>query len=160
MEIRTEVEIDAPIGAVWNVLVDFARYPEWNPFIVGLEGTPAEGERLTVTLSMPETAKEYRFRPRILRCEPEKELRWLGHLWVKGLFDGEHFFRLEPRGERTRFIHGEDFFGILLRFSGQMFTLTTRGFVYMNQALKQRVEKQMAINDATGSAARGEPSRP
>jgi hypothetical protein len=60
---------------------------------------------------------------------------------MKGLFDGEHFFRLEPRGEaRTRVVQGEDFSGVLLRFLLPRVTEAARGFVYMNQALKRRVE--------------------
>lgn len=141
MEIRTETEILAPASAVWSVLLDFERYSEWNPFVVRIAGKPEPGSRLEVTLSMPESAKEHTFRPRVIRCEPERELRWLGHLWMKGLFDGEHFFRLEERDGRTRFVHGEDFSGLLVRFALQTVTLATRGFVYMNEALKQRVER-------------------
>lgn len=141
MEIRTEIEIEASPQAVWRVLTDFPRYSEWNPFIVAVGGEPRQGTTLSVTLSMPESAKEYRLRPRVVRCEAEAELRWLGHLWFKGLFDGEHFFRLhEPAPGRTRFVHGEDFSGVLLRFATRTVTEATRGFVYMNQALKRRVE--------------------
>ncbi len=27
------LEIDAPVDVVWNVLTDFSRYGEWNPFV-------------------------------------------------------------------------------------------------------------------------------
>jgi len=30
------VAIDAPIEAVWAVMIDFSRYGEWNPFVVGI----------------------------------------------------------------------------------------------------------------------------
>ena len=39
------------------------------------------------------------FKPRVLNAEPERELRWLGHLLVPGLFDGEHSFTIEPLQE-------------------------------------------------------------
>lgn len=159
MEIRTEIEIGAPVGTVWRVLTDFVRYPEWNPFIVAIEGKPTQGAELKVTLSMPETAKEYSVRPRVVRCDPESEFRWLGHLWIKGLMDGEHFFRLEKRGMKTRFIHGEDFSGVLLRFAMRTVTLATRGFVYMNQALKERVENPRIVNGSIGISAPDVPSR-
>lgn len=32
-EIYTEVEIDASPETVWNELVTFEEYPNWNPFI-------------------------------------------------------------------------------------------------------------------------------
>lgn len=143
MEIRTETEIEAPASAVWRALTDFPRYPEWNPFIVAIAGELAPGARLEVTLSLPEIAKEHRLRPRVLVCEPERELRWLGHFWMKGLFDAEHFFRLEERGGRTRLVQGEDLSGALLRFSMHTVTLATRGSAYMNQALKELVERRV-----------------
>lgn len=37
------IEIAAPIEQVWRVMVDFARYPEWNPFIVRVDSSGAVG---------------------------------------------------------------------------------------------------------------------
>jgi hypothetical protein len=140
MELRTEVEIDAPPERVWAVLTDFAAYHEWNPFITQISGPLRENAQLNVHISVPE-GSEFKMKPTLRRCEPNAELSWLGHLFIKGLFDGEHFFRLQPLdGGRTRFVHGENFGGILVRFFGGTLTKTARGFVYMNQALKQRVE--------------------
>jgi hypothetical protein len=141
MEIRTEIEIAAPPSDVWRVLLDFRRYPEWNPFIVDLKGEAKTGASVALTISLPDSNSERQFRARLLKCEPESELRWLGHLWMKGLFDGEHFLKLEARGNgQTRVIHGEDYHGIFLRFLLPRVTEAARGFVYMNQALKRRVE--------------------
>lgn len=140
MELRTELEIDAPPERVWEVLADFAAYHEWNPFITAIAGELRQGAELSVTVSPPES-DDARFRPRVLVCEEPRELRWRGQLWVKGLFDGEHYFQcLEAPEGRTRFVHGENFSGLLVRFVGQRLTHVARGFVYMNQALKERVE--------------------
>ncbi|HVU05069.1 MAG TPA: SRPBCC domain-containing protein [Polyangiaceae bacterium] len=140
MELRAEVEIHAPPEAVFRVLTDFARYPEWNPFIVEISGRPAVGERLHVVISPP-GGREMTFRPKVLAAEPNQELRWLGHFLVRGLFDGEHFFRLVPVGaDKTRFVQGEDFRGLLVKPMTHLLTNTARGFVFMNQALKKRVE--------------------
>jgi hypothetical protein len=156
MEVRTEIEILAPIQDVWKVLLDFARYPEWNPFIVELLGEAAKERSLDVTLSLPDSHREHRLKARVLACEQDRELRWVVHFGMKGLFDGEHFFRLESHGERrTRLVHGEDFSGILLKFFLTRVTEASRGFVYMNQALKRRVEsaatkvgRERAVSDA------------
>ena len=58
-----------------------------------------------------------------------------------GLFDGEHTFRIEPLdGERSRFVHGERFTGILVGLVKGVLGKTEAGFEQMNAALKQRVE--------------------
>jgi len=93
-----------------------------------------------VHLSLPE-GSNHELRPRVVRCADNEELRWRGHLLFPGLFDGEHFFRLiEVAPERTRFVHGENFTGILVRFAGRTITRAARGFVYMNEAIKRRCE--------------------
>jgi hypothetical protein len=140
MEIRTEVEIAASAPKVWRTLTDFAAYQEWNPFLTQISGELREDQTLTVHLSLPE-GRDHVVHPRLLRCQEHEELRWRGHLLFPGLFDGEHFFRLEARGpDRTRFIQGENFTGVLVRFAGRTITRAARGFVYMNEALKRRVE--------------------
>lgn len=142
MEVRTEIEISASPAEIWKVLLDFRHYPDWNPFIVRIAGEPNVGQRLEMTLSLPDSNREREISARLLTCNAEQELRWLDHLWMKGLFDGEHFIRLEARGEgTTRVVHGQDFTGVLLRFMLNQVTETTRGFVYMNQALKRRIEQ-------------------
>jgi hypothetical protein len=141
MQLRTEIEIEAAPEKVWSVLADFPRYHEWNPFIVSAKGELVQGQRSEVMLSLPESNREMRFRPDLLVVDPARELRWKGRLLVPGLFDGEHFFQLsETAPSRTRFVQGENFSGILVKYMGRTLTHTTRGFVYMNQALKRRVE--------------------
>ena len=140
MEIRAEVEIAAPASEVWRTLTDFSHYQEWNPFITELSGECREGSGLVVRLSLPE-GSDHTVRPRLVHLEEERELRWRGHLLFPGLFDSEHFFRLQAVDEqRTRFTQGENFSGVLVRFSGRTITRAARGFVYMNEALKRRVE--------------------
>lgn len=97
-EIHTEIEINAPAEKIWRVLTDFAAYPEWNPFVRRGEGEVRVGARLHVYIQ-PSGGKGMSFCPTVLVADPNRELRWLGHLWVRGLFDGEHSFSIEPLGE-------------------------------------------------------------
>jgi hypothetical protein len=138
MQLRTEIDIDAPAREVWEVLTNFRAYPEWNPFITSVRGKPRVGQTLEVVLSPPRS-REMKFTPEVLRVDPFVELRWRGVLYFDWLFVGEHFFQLkEIDARRTRLVHGEDFSGWLAKIIS--FTNTTRGFVFMNQALKKRVE--------------------
>jgi hypothetical protein len=135
--IRTETTMAAPIEKVWATLTDFNAYPRWNPFITRLTGDISEGGKVEARL-MGMTIN-----PRIERLEENTELRWVGHLGVPGIFDGEHYFRIEANKDgSTRFVHGERFTGVLVPiFSliGQ-FKKIERAFVGMNEALKARVE--------------------
>jgi len=144
--IATSVEISAPIGRVWSVLMDFSAYPTWNPFIRSLSGSTAPGSTLDVTLEPP-GGKAMSFSPQVIVCEQEKEFRWKGRVLVAGLFDGEHHFRLvSGDGASTTFLHGEEFTGVLvpLVMRGAMRSGTEAGFVAMNQALKARAEARDA----------------
>jgi hypothetical protein len=62
-------------------------------------------------------------------------------LLLDGLFDGEHYFRVEAlSAHSTRFVHGEHFSGILIGLMSGLLKKTDRGFALMNEALKKRAE--------------------
>jgi hypothetical protein len=140
-ELHSEIEIDASAELVWGVLTDFASFPEWNPFVRKISGEPKVGERLKVRLEPP-GGRGITLRPTVLKAEPERELRWLGHLWVSGLFDGEHSLTIHRLGEaRVRFVQAETFGGVLVPlFARSLDDGTRRGFEEMNRALKERAE--------------------
>lgn len=48
------VEIDAPAAYVWEVLVDYPRYPEWNPFTVRVDTTLVIGDPIDLYLPNPD----------------------------------------------------------------------------------------------------------
>ncbi|WP_374471946.1 SRPBCC family protein [Arenimonas sp.] len=139
--LATEVDIHASPAKVWSVLADFARYPEWNPFVRAVEGRPEPGTRLHVT-GQPPGGKPMRFRPRVLAAVPGAELRWLGRVGLPGIFDGEHRFVLEATAPAcTRLHHSEHFSGLLVgAMRRQLDTGTRAGFEAMNAALKARSE--------------------
>ena len=140
-EIHTEIEINAAAEKVWRVLTEFAAYPDWNPFVRRVEGEVSVGSRLLVDIE-PSGSKGMSFRPTVLVADPNREFRWLGHLWLPGLFDGEHSFLIEPLGEgRVRFVQRERFGGLLVPLLSIMLDGDTRrGFEEMNRALKLRAE--------------------
>jgi hypothetical protein len=139
--LHSEIEIDVPAERVWRVLTDFASYPQWNPFIRKIRGQPTKGERLEVRIEPP-GGRGMTFKPKVLTAEPNRELRWVGHLLVPGLFDGEHSFIIQPLEEnRVRFVQREAFKGVLVPlFARSLDENTQRGFEEMNRALKERTE--------------------
>lgn len=144
--LSTEIVIEAAPERVWQVLVDTPSYPQWNPFIVACEGRLSAGERITVKLQPPGQGA-WTFRPKLIVVNPDQELRWLGSLAVRGLFDGEHTFRLQRLApNQTLFQHSERFTGWLvpLVMRGGMKQSTSAGFAEMNAALKRRAESMAA----------------
>src|SRR5438445_13018866 len=94
LELRTEIEIDAPAERVWAVLLDFERFPDWNPFIRSIRGQALVGSRLEVLLGASGT-RPMRFRPTVKAVVPNRELRWLCRLGLHRLFDDEYIFKIE-----------------------------------------------------------------
>jgi hypothetical protein len=133
-EISTEVLIDGSPRTVWQVLTATSAYPSWNPMIARIVGDLREGNIIEVDEGMI-------FHPRILAFRAEQELRWKGHVWVPGIFDGEHRFVLEPLGDRTRLIQSERFTGILAgKITNGIIDETVNAMNGMNSALKARAE--------------------
>ena len=138
--ISTEITIAAPTQVVWEVLTDFAKYEEWNPFVTSISGPLEIGSQLDVCIQPPES-KPFQFKPQVLNATPNQELRWQGKFLVKGLFDGEHYFKLTPTNNGdTLLSHGESFSGLLVPLLGGMLKNTQQGFMHLNQALKDRAE--------------------
>ena len=144
LQLKTRIDIDASPEAVWAVLSDLAAYPSWNPFIREAHGELAAGQRLDVKMQ-PEGGRAMRFRPTVLKAEPNRELRWRGLLVAPGVFDGEHRFAIEPTAGGSRLLHEESFSGVLVPFLARGLRRgTLPGFERMNEAVKERVEARTA----------------
>jgi hypothetical protein len=139
-QIRSEVTIDGSAEEVWAVLSDFAAYGAWNPGMEEVRGEPVVGSRLTVVFAL-NGGRRMKMRPTVLAAEPGRELRWIGRLVVRGIFDGEHRFEIHPEGEdRVRFLQSERFRGLLVPFLRRMIEQDTlRTFEAVNAALSTRV---------------------
>ncbi len=153
LELRTEIEIDAPAERVWAVLTDFERFPDWNPFIRSIRGQALVGSRLDVLLGAS-GMRPMRFRPTVKAVVPNRELRWLGRLRLPRLFDGEHIFQIEPLGPtRTRFVQRERFRGLFVPLLARSLNRDARrGFEEMTRALRERVAVLTESRPTTGKA--------
>ncbi|MFJ3902902.1 SRPBCC family protein [Streptomyces sp. NPDC090025] len=138
--ISTHIDIDATPDRVWAALVDLDHYGDWNPFIREAAGEVAVGARLTLRM-FPAGGRPMTFKPRVLAARENTELRWIGHLLVPGVFDGEHIFTLTeiPGSDgrpATRLTQSENFKGVLVPFLGKMLQGTERDFQALNEALR------------------------
>ena len=138
-DIRAEIDIEAPPAEVWRHLLDLAAYPEWNPFIPAASGVPEAGGRLSLRLRPP-GGRAMPIRPTVTEATAPSVFEWLGHVGVRGLFDGRHRFELIPIPTGTRLLQSESFSGVLVRPLRRWLDGSTRaGFEAMNEALRQRV---------------------
>jgi hypothetical protein len=141
-QLRTEIDVAATPERVWQVLTDFDAYSQWNPFMTEASGRPVPGQRLTIRMQ-PDGGRAMTFRPTVREAVPQRRLRWLGHLLVPGIFDGEHSFTIEPLDDGTvRLVQREDFRGVLVPLLARSLDRRTLpAFERMNRALKQRAER-------------------
>ncbi|PWG06919.1 SRPBCC domain-containing protein [Polaribacter aquimarinus] len=136
-QIKTSITINASKEKIWKILTDFKNYPEWNSFIKSVTGEVKVGKQIKIKL------QGMTFKPIILIFNENSELKWLGRLWFKGIFDGEHKFKLTDNGNgTTNFEQSEIFSGILVKlFAKSLDKDTKNGFEQMNKELKLHAEK-------------------
>lgn len=141
-EVRSEIEINSYPESVWRILIDFAAYDQWNPFINKIIGPPTEGSKIDIYIETP-SGKNRKYSPRITKVEEGRELRWFGKSSLPGFLNAEHIFTIEElQPERVRFIQSELFDGLLTRVFGKgVDTDIRQGFQDMNDALKKRAER-------------------
>jgi hypothetical protein len=130
--------IDATPAAVWAVLTDLSRFPEWNPLFPAAAGDLAVGQRITLHRA-PGGGFPATIRPRVTTLTPDSELSWESRL--PGLIAGEHRFTLKPGNGGTLVLQRETLRGFLVRFSGRALDRAEAGFQALNAALKERVEE-------------------
>ncbi len=150
-EPRASVEIDAPLGVVWGVMLDTDAYGEWNPFVVRVE-TPQSAEvgKPIVLHVRWANGRRARSPERISAVEPPRAsadgatTALLSYVYEGlparlGLVRGTRHQRLTQRdGAPTRYDTVEEFSGPLVRLAGP--GRVAEGFRRHAEALKQRAE--------------------
>ncbi|MFT4613175.1 MAG: hypothetical protein ACI9NT_000313 [Bacteroidia bacterium] len=129
----------------WVVLTDFARYPDWNPYLRRVEGKLAVGEIMSFTLVDENFPDPLDLTARLGEVLVNERFYWTGRVGVQGLFDTRHFFELIPREDgNTDLYHYEEFRGLIpaLLPKREMSTGNTRAaFERMNMALYERLKR-------------------
>ena len=114
-EIRTEVNINAPIDDVWKVLTDFNGWQSWNPTVVKVEGNGKVGEKLVVTMQNGD--KEMQYFPTVVEADQPRKFRWRAKMLAGFIFTNDRIFELEQVGDNTKLTHIEAFSGLMVNFS-------------------------------------------
>ena len=139
-ELRTEIEIGAPIEKVWSVLMDFENWKEWNPIVNSVRGNSVKGSKLNIIMKGKDGSDSMKYDAVITDSEEPKTFRWRATMMAGFLFTNDKIFDLEATATGTKLIHREEFTGMLLPLfwskleKGALPMLKT-----MNEALKSKV---------------------
>ena len=149
--ITSEIEIDAPLALVWEVLADLPKYEAWNPFTPRVEGELVEGGALLATVRMgTQTLQVHEICKALV---PNGEMVWHPTEWYDrfGISKGMRSQRLEARsGGTVAYLQTERLFGPLSPISYVFFGAKIKdGLDATASALKARCERQLvdAIED-------------
>ena len=85
-QLSSEILINSSAKRLWELITDFEDFPRWNPFIRKATGEIKTGARLEVFIQ-PFGTRGMTFRPKVLKVDPNHELRWLGRLYLPWLFE-------------------------------------------------------------------------
>jgi uncharacterized protein YndB with AHSA1/START domain len=136
------VEIEAPQDFVWSVLVDYPRYPEWNPYTVRVETTFELGAEIVLYLPDPKKPEETFANREFLRViDAPHHLRYdtadafdglfaYRDQWVEDLGDGRSSYR-------TTDVFSGELAPLVFQMQQQW---VTDGFNAVARALKVRAE--------------------
>ena len=141
-EYRTTFPIDASSEVVWSVLVDFDRYPEWNPSLPSIAGDLRVGSTVSMTLKMPGRPSP-KVKAELTEVVPQQRLVWHGNVGADWLFAGDRQFVIEPGdGDTVLFTHVESVRGLLFPvFRALMGSAIQRHHDALNTALTQRAQE-------------------
>jgi hypothetical protein len=129
--------IEAGPDAIWRVLTDGSKYPEWDSGVERVEGRIAPGEKIKLHVTVnPGRA----FPVKVTEFTPGQSMRWTGGMPL-GLFKGVRTFRLaqQANGE-TRFTVREEYTGPLLGLIWRSIPDLGPSFEQFANGLKHRAE--------------------
>jgi len=140
---RTTFPIEASSEVVWDVLVDFERYPEWNPSLPAIAGELQVGSTVSMSLAMPGRPSP-KVKAELTEVVPQQRLVWHGNVGADWLFAGDRQFVIDPgEGDTVQFTHVEDVRGLLFPlFRALMGSAIQRHHEGLNEALTRRAEEQ------------------
>ena len=139
MKFEASTQIDAPPSAVWAVLTDISKWPEWDPFCDRIEGELVQGKKVK---AFSKLSPGRAFPVKVAVLEPDSKMVWRGGMPL-GLFKGERTFSLTPAGAGTQFEMREEFSGLMLGLIKKSLPDMSAAFEAFCAGLKARTEQSV-----------------
>ncbi len=116
MKVAMEMDMPVPATRIWDRLIDFTRYPEWNPLFPILQGSAAPEAALTGVLTAP-GLKRREFQARVTGFKPPRYFSFeISHPWGEWWRHEEFVFRMKEEAERVDFTAEAYITGLSIRF--------------------------------------------
>jgi uncharacterized protein YndB with AHSA1/START domain len=137
------VEIAAPAAFVWDVLVDYANYPQWNPYTVKVETTLELGTVIDLHLPARDgSGGTFVNREFIRVVDPPHHLRYDTGEEIPGVFGVRDQWIAERGPDRCAYHTTDTISG---KYADKVIELTgdwiKAGFDSVAHALKERAEQ-------------------
>jgi uncharacterized protein YndB with AHSA1/START domain len=140
------VEIEAPAAFVWDVLVDYPSYPEWNPYTIAVETSLELGDRIDLTLPNPDGSDDTILNREFIRVvDPPHHLRYDTGEEYPGLLGMRDQYITELGSDRCTYYTTDQLSGeladLVMELNGDWIKA---GFDSVANALKTRAEQLLA----------------
>ena len=143
MKIATEVAVQASSDKIWNTLIDFDAYPEWNRVLKAVRGPLTPDSILDVDLQWYGKPAAAKMPCVVTGLIPPKYLSWVWkHKFGSWFLAFEHVFRIKER-ENGKVIFFQELYytGMGLKFRRRDIEHMVRlSLDKLNDDLKHRVE--------------------
>ena len=140
-ELKTEIQIAAPIDRVWQVLTDFEHWHDWNPMVNQVSGNAAVGSQLIITMRGSDGKDAMKYQAAVLEANPPRSFRWRATMMGGLMFTNDRVFELTEKNGGTVLVNKEEFNGLMVPlFWGKMKLFVVPMLESMNKALKEKLE--------------------
>lgn len=151
ISVRAQVDIAVSPDRVWRVLMNFAHYRNWHPY-VEMEGVPIlDGDIDFSFRNKPAAPRGWKTKVTVTQLEPPSNFAF--KFGISGLFTMEQWYSLEEIPDGTRVTHGSNYRGFLPFIAGKLIRKRlllihevaierlARGFVNSNKPKPQQAAK-------------------
>lgn len=142
-EIKTEIEITAPVSEVWAILKNIDDWENWSPIINQSSGDASLGSALSITMMSEEEGIDGpKYSPVMTILDEPKLFRWRATMMAGFVMTNDKVFQLEETSTGTRLIHKELFSGMMVPLFWSNVEKNVPAMLdSMNEALKEKAEE-------------------
>lgn len=145
IECTAEIEIPAPQRQVWDALLDFEGYPEWNPYIA-VRGAAALGSQVQWAYSS-QLIKRIWTSATITELDEPNAITW--SFRIGWLFSFEERFQVHSTGQGTQVSHSVRCRGVVAQLGSRSLRKT---FAAVIRASNEGLRRHVSLSQKSGAA--------